>query len=71
MECPMRWRGVSHVEFAVLDYDRVDRLHDAMGWLGYSSFSSLNMEYQSVYRMTIAGTSTRTATSASSPRERG
>ena len=49
----MRWRGVSHVEFAVLDYDDSIAFYDAMfGWLGYHSFSSLNMEYQSVYYMT-------------------
>ena len=49
----MRWRGVSHVEFAVLDYERSLAFYDALfGWLGYSSFSSLNMEYQSIYYMT-------------------
>ena len=49
----MRWRGVSHVEFAVLDYDDSIEFYDALfGWLGYSSFSSLNMEYQSIYYMT-------------------
>lgn len=49
----MRWRGVSHVEFAVLDYDESVAFYDAMlGWLGYHSFSSLNMEYQSIYYMT-------------------
>ncbi|MCV7192030.1 VOC family protein [Mycolicibacterium brumae] len=49
----MRWRGVCHVEFAVLAYDESLKFYDAMlGWLGYSSFSSLNMEYQSVYYMT-------------------
>ena len=49
----MRWRGVSHVEFAVLDYDDSIAFYDALfGWLGYSSFSSLNMEYQSIYYMT-------------------
>lgn len=49
----MRWRGISHVEFAVLDYDRSIAFYDALfGWLGYSSFSSLNMEYQSIYYMT-------------------
>lgn len=49
----MRWRGVSHVEFAVLDYDESIAFYDAMlGWLGYHSFSSLNMEYQSIYYMT-------------------
>ncbi len=49
----MRWRGLCHVEFAVLDYDVSIAFYDAMfGWLGYSSFSSLNMEYQSIYYMT-------------------
>ena len=49
----MRWRGVSHVEFAVLDYDDSIAFYDALfGWLGYSSFSSLNMEYQSIYYFT-------------------
>jgi hypothetical protein len=49
----MRWRGVSHVEFAVLDYDDSIAFYDALfGWLGYSSFLSLNMEYQSIYYMT-------------------
>jgi catechol 2,3-dioxygenase-like lactoylglutathione lyase family enzyme len=49
----MRWRGVSHVEFAVLDYDQSIAFYDAMfGWLGYSSFSTLGMEYQSIYYMT-------------------
>ncbi|MFW0790319.1 VOC family protein [Gordonia sp. CPCC 205333] len=49
----MRWRGVSHVEFAVLEYDDSIAFYDAMfGWLGFSSFSSLNMEYQSIYYMT-------------------
>ncbi|GAB09547.1 hypothetical protein GOARA_043_00220 [Gordonia araii NBRC 100433] len=49
----MRWRGVNHVEFAVLDYEDSLDFYDAMfGWLGYSSFSSLNMEYESTYYMT-------------------
>ena len=49
----MRWRGVSHVEFAVLDYDESIAFYDALfGWLGYDSFSSLNMEYQSIYYFT-------------------
>jgi catechol 2,3-dioxygenase-like lactoylglutathione lyase family enzyme len=48
-----RWRGVHHVEFAVLDYDDSIAFYDAMfGWLGYSSFSTLDMEYQSIYYMT-------------------
>ena len=34
----MRWRGVSHVEFAVLDYDKSIEFYDALfGWLGYDS----------------------------------
>ncbi|MET9200191.1 VOC family protein [Gordonia sp. NPDC003585] len=49
----MRWRGVHHVEFAVLDYDKSIDFYDAMfGWLGYSSFSTLDMEYESTYYMT-------------------
>jgi catechol 2,3-dioxygenase-like lactoylglutathione lyase family enzyme len=49
----MRWRGVSHVEFAVPDYEDSIVVYDALfGWLGYSSFSSLNMEYQSIYYFT-------------------
>jgi catechol 2,3-dioxygenase-like lactoylglutathione lyase family enzyme len=49
----MRWRGVSHVEFAALGYDDSIAFYDAMfGWLGYDSFSSLNMEYQSIYYFT-------------------
>lgn len=49
----MRWRGVSHVEFAVLDYEKSIEFYDALfGWLGFSSFSSLDMEYQSIYYMT-------------------
>lgn len=49
----MRWRGVCHVKFAVLDYGDSIAFYDKLfGWLGYSSFSSLNMEYQSTYYMT-------------------
>lgn len=49
----MRWRGVRHVEFAVLDYDDSIAFYDALiGWLDYSSFSSLKMEYESTYYMT-------------------
>lgn len=37
----------------MLDYDTSIAFYDALfGWLGYSSFSSLNMEYQSTYYMT-------------------
>jgi catechol 2,3-dioxygenase-like lactoylglutathione lyase family enzyme len=32
----MRWRGVHHVEFAVLDYDDSIAFYEAMfGWLGF------------------------------------
>lgn len=49
----MRWRGVHHVEFAVLGYDRSIAFYDAMfGWLGFSSFSTLDIDYQSTYYMT-------------------
>lgn len=42
-----------HVEFAVLDYDDSIAFYDALfGWLGYSSFSPLDIEYQSTYYMT-------------------
>lgn len=48
----MRWRGVHHVELNVLDYDESIALYDAMfGWLGYMSFSTLDIEYQSTYYM--------------------
>jgi hypothetical protein len=37
----------------VLDYDDSIAFYDALfGWLGYGSFSSLNMEYQSIYYFT-------------------
>ena len=48
----MRWRGVHHVEFAVLDYDDSIAFYDGMfGWLGYMSFSTLDIEYRSTYYM--------------------
>lgn len=54
----MRWRGVHHVEFAVLNYGDSIAFYDALfGWLGYSSFSTLNMEYRSIYYMTRFETS--------------
>ncbi len=41
-----------HVEFSVLDYDSSIEFYDAMfGWLGYVSFSTLDIEYQSTYYM--------------------
>lgn len=49
----MRWRGVHHVEFAVLEYEKSIAFYDAMfGWLGYTSFSTLDIEYRSTYYMT-------------------
>ena len=49
----MRWRGVHHVEFAVLDYDDSIVFYDAMfGWLGYMSFWTLDIDYRSTYYMT-------------------
>lgn len=51
----MRWRGVHHVEFAVLEYERSVAFYDAMfGWLGYTSFSTLDIEYRSTYYLTRA-----------------
>ena len=50
----MRWRGVSHVEFAVLDYDESIAFYDAMlGWLGYSSFSSMNLSRLSGFKSAL------------------
>lgn len=49
----MRWHGVHHVEFAVLDYDDSIAFYDDMfGWLGYTSFSTLDIGYRSTYYMT-------------------
>lgn len=48
----MRWRGVHHVEFSVLDYDASVAFYDKMmGWLGYMSFSTLDIGYRSTYYM--------------------
>ncbi|MBV9638756.1 MAG: VOC family protein [Mycobacteriaceae bacterium] len=48
----MRWRGIHHVEFAVLDYDDSIVFYDAMfGWLGYMSFWTLDIDYRSTYYM--------------------
>ncbi len=48
----MRWRGVNHVEFSVLEYDRSVAFYDAMfGWLGYKSFWTLDIGYRSTYYM--------------------
>lgn len=46
----MRLRGVHHVEFSVLDYENSIKFYDRMfGWLGYSSFWSLDIGYHSTY----------------------
>lgn len=48
----MRWKGVHHVEFSVLCYEESIAFFDEMfGWLGYTSFSTLGIEYQSTYYM--------------------
>jgi catechol 2,3-dioxygenase-like lactoylglutathione lyase family enzyme len=48
----MRWRGVHHVEFSVLDYDASVAFYDRMfGWLGYRSFWTLDIGYRSTYYM--------------------
>lgn len=48
----MRWRGVNHVEFSVLDYAASIAFYDRMfGWLGYRSFWTLDIGYRSTYYM--------------------
>lgn len=48
----MRWRGVSHIEFSVLDYEKSVAFYDRMfGWLGYRSFWTLDLGYRSTYYM--------------------
>jgi catechol 2,3-dioxygenase-like lactoylglutathione lyase family enzyme len=48
----MRFRGVHHVEFSVLDYENSIRFYDRMfGWLGYKSFWTLDIGYRSTYYM--------------------
>jgi catechol 2,3-dioxygenase-like lactoylglutathione lyase family enzyme len=48
----MRWRGVHHVEFSVLNYDASIEFYDKMfGWLGYKSFWTLDIGYRSTYYM--------------------
>jgi catechol 2,3-dioxygenase-like lactoylglutathione lyase family enzyme len=48
----MRWRGVHHVEFSVLDYETSIEFYDKMfGWLGYASFWTLDIGYRSTYYM--------------------
>jgi len=48
----MRFKGVHHVEFSVLDYEESIRFYDRMfGWLGYKSFWTLDIGYRSTYYM--------------------
>lgn len=48
----MRFRGVHHVEFSVLDYENSIKFYDRMfGWLGYKSFWTLDIGYRSTYYM--------------------
>ncbi|MDD3446144.1 MAG: VOC family protein [Zavarzinia sp.] len=48
----MRWRGLHHVEFSVLDYETSVEFYDRMfGWLGYASFWTLDIGYRSTYYM--------------------
>ncbi|MET0052485.1 MAG: hypothetical protein ABW095_15600 [Candidatus Thiodiazotropha sp.] len=48
----MRWKGVHHVEFSVLRYEDSIAFFDRMfGWLGYKSFSTLDIGYRSTYYM--------------------
>lgn len=48
----MRFRGVHHVEFSVLDYEESIKFYDRMfGWLGYLSFWTLDVGYRSTYYM--------------------
>jgi catechol 2,3-dioxygenase-like lactoylglutathione lyase family enzyme len=48
----MRFRGVHHVEFSVLNYEESIRFYDKMfGWLGYKSFWTLDIGYRSTYYM--------------------
>lgn len=48
----MRFRGVNHVEFSVLDYENSVKFYDKMfGWLGYKSFWTLDVGYRSTYYM--------------------
>jgi catechol 2,3-dioxygenase-like lactoylglutathione lyase family enzyme len=48
----MRWKGVHHIEFSVLDYEESIAFFDRMfGWLGYKSFWTLDIGYRSTYYM--------------------
>lgn len=46
----MRWRCLHHIELSVPDYDASIRFYDRMfGWLGYTSFWTLDIGYRSTY----------------------
>jgi catechol 2,3-dioxygenase-like lactoylglutathione lyase family enzyme len=46
----MRWRGVHHVEFSVLDYEASLAFYVKMfGWVGDASFSTLDIGCRSTY----------------------
>ena len=46
----MRLRGVHHVEINAIDYESSIEFYDRMfGWLGYSSFSTLGIEFVGTY----------------------
>ncbi|MDX1804507.1 MAG: hypothetical protein R3292_10535 [Alcanivorax sp.] len=48
----MRWKGLHHVEFSVLDYEASVAFFDRLfGWLGYTSFWTLDIGYRSTYYM--------------------
>ena len=48
----MRFKGIHHVEFSVLNYDKSLEFFDKMfGWLGYKSFWTLDIGYRSTYYM--------------------
>jgi catechol 2,3-dioxygenase-like lactoylglutathione lyase family enzyme len=48
----MRFKGVHHVEFSVLNYEESILFFDRMfGWLGYRSFWTLDIGYRSTYYM--------------------
>ena len=46
----MRWRGVNHVEFSVINYEESIKFYDKMfGWLGYASLWTLDVGHRSTY----------------------
>lgn len=46
----MRYRAICHIELSVLDYEASIAFYDRMfGYLGYASFSTLDVGYKSTY----------------------